>query len=193
MTEQHPATARLGTLADDDLDRVGAPQVVGVHSVARRQQLVDELVGVATLLRGHAAVPGRGRSADLRGAPAERLLGGTRQRSEAHPGDRDRDVEADRFRREPGADHDVGRATLAVALQRVARHAGAEEQQIVEVRQLAFGAEAADVVDPLARCALDVGDRVAIERRRLAQPRTPAGARRVVNDGHVSTPRRCRC
>jgi hypothetical protein len=29
VSEQHPAAARLGALADDDLDRVGAPQVVG--------------------------------------------------------------------------------------------------------------------------------------------------------------------
>ena len=42
MAEQHPAAARLGALADDDLDRVRAPQVVGVHPVARGQQLVDQ-------------------------------------------------------------------------------------------------------------------------------------------------------
>ena len=29
VAEQHPAAARLGALADDDLDRVGAAQVVG--------------------------------------------------------------------------------------------------------------------------------------------------------------------
>ena len=34
LAEQHPATARLGALADNDLDRVGAAQVVGVHPVA---------------------------------------------------------------------------------------------------------------------------------------------------------------
>src|SRR3979409_1923582 len=51
-----PPAAGLGPLADDDLDRVGAAQVVGVHAVARGQQLEDQLVGVLALLRRHAAV-----------------------------------------------------------------------------------------------------------------------------------------
>ena len=73
-----------------------------------------------------------------------------------------------------GPEHDVGVAALAVALERVARDARAEHQQIVEVGEPALGAEAADVVDPLARGALDLGDRVAVEELRLAQPRMPA-------------------
>jgi hypothetical protein len=44
-----------------------------------------------------------------------------------------------------------------------------EEEQIVEVRQAPLRAEPTDVVDALARGALDLGDRVAVERRRLAQ------------------------
>ena len=78
------------------------------------------------------------------------------------------------FAREAVAEHHVGVAALAVALERVARHAGAEEQQVVEVRHPALGAEAADVVDALARGALDLGDRVAVEGGRLAQARMPA-------------------
>ena len=58
--------------------------------------------------------------------------------------------ELDRLGREARAEHDVGGAALAIALQRVARHARAEEQQVVEVGQRALGAEAADVVDALA-------------------------------------------
>jgi len=34
VAEQHSAAARLGPLADHDLDRVGAPQVVGIHAIA---------------------------------------------------------------------------------------------------------------------------------------------------------------
>jgi hypothetical protein len=74
----------------------------------------------------------------------------------------------------PGAEHDVGAAALAVALERVARDAGAEEEQVVEVRQRTLRAEAADVVQALAGRPLDLGDRVAVEQRRLAQPRPPA-------------------
>ncbi len=110
-------------------------------------------------------VPDRARAA------AERLLGRSRQRSEAHAGDRDRDVEVERLRRVPVAQHDIGVAALAVALERVARHARPEEEQVVEVRHAALGPEAADVVDALARGALDLVDRVAVEQRRLAQGR----------------------
>ena len=42
---------------------------------------------------------------------------------------------------------DVGAALLAIAFERIAADRGAEKQQIVEMRQLALGAEAADVVD----------------------------------------------
>ena len=37
LPEQHAAAAGLGALADHDLDRVGAAQVVGIEAVARRQ------------------------------------------------------------------------------------------------------------------------------------------------------------
>jgi hypothetical protein len=61
------------------------------------------------------------------------------------------------------AEDDVGPARLPVALQRVARHARAEEQEVVEVRDAPLGASAADVVDAVARGALDLGDRVPVE------------------------------
>ena len=79
--------------------------------------------------------PGRGRAA------AERLLGRRRERAEAHPGDRDRDLEPDRLAGEAGAEGDVGGAALAIALERVAGDAGAEEEQVVEVGDAALGAE----------------------------------------------------
>ena len=87
----------------------------------------------------------------------------------------------DRLAREAAADHHVGVAALPVALERVAGDARAEEQQVVEVRHPALGAEAADVVDPLARGALDLGDHVAVERRRLAQPGVPTVAAHAVS------------
>jgi hypothetical protein len=40
---------------------------------------------------------------------------------------------------------------------------------VVEVRDPPLRSEAADVVDALARGALDLGDRVAVEQRGLAQ------------------------
>ena len=174
LAEQHAAAARLGALADHDLDRVAAAQVVGVHPVARRQQLVDERLGVPALLLGHAAVAGRRRGPHRGRAAAERLLRRRRQRAEAHARDRDRDLQPERLGGVPVAEHDVGVAALAVALERVARDARAEEQQVVEVRHAPLGAPAADVVDALARRALDLGDHRAVERRRLAQARAPA-------------------
>ena len=69
MAEQHAAAAGLRALADDDLDRVGAAQVVGVHPVARRQQLVDERLRALALLGRHAAVAGRRRGARPRSPP----------------------------------------------------------------------------------------------------------------------------
>ena len=143
---------------------------VGVHPVAGRQVLVDEVLGLAALLGGHAAVPGGGGGADLARAAAEGLLGRRGQRAEAHAGDGDRDVEVQGVPGVAGAENDVGVAALAVPLQRVAGHAGAEEQQVVEVGQRAFGAPSADVVDAGLGGALDAGDGGAVEGRGLAQP-----------------------
>ena len=179
LAEQDPAAARLGALADDDLDRVRAAQVVGVHPVARGQQLVDERLGRGALLGRHAAVAGRRRGAHRARAAAQRLLGRRRERAEAHAGDGDGDVELERALGVAGAEHDVGVAALAIALERIARDARAEQQQVVEVGEAALGAEAADVVDALARGALDLVDDLAAEERRLAQ-------------GHLRTRRRRR-
>ena len=195
VTEQHPAAAGLRALADDDLDRVGLAEVVGVHPVAGGEQLVDEDLRVAALLGRHAAVAGRRRGAHLGRAASERLLRGRGEGAEAHARDRDRDLQLQRLLREPGAERDVGVAALAVALERVAGDAGAEEEEVVEVRHLALGAEAADVVDPLPRRPLDLGDHVAVEERRLAQAglpavRGPSVRPRVVDREVVELPRR---
>ena len=93
LAEQHAAAAGLGALADDDLDGVGLAQVIGVHAVAGGQDLIDEDLRMPALLLRHAAVAGRGRGAGQRRAAAQRLLGGARQRAEAHAGNGDGDLE----------------------------------------------------------------------------------------------------
>jgi hypothetical protein len=183
VPEQHPAAARLRALADDDFDRVGSTKVIRVHPVTRREQLVDQHTRVLALLGRHPAVAGGRRGPDLGGAAAQRLLGRAGQRAEAHARDRDRDVQMNRLARVPRTDHDVGRALLPVALERIARHRSAQEQQVVEVRDAALGAEPADVVHPLARRALDLGDHTPIEGGRFAQPRVPAIDHRRTGQG----------
>ena len=126
---------------------------------------------MAALLRRHAAVAGGGRGAGERRAAAERFLGLGRQRAEAHAGDGDRDLQLDRLLGEARAEHDVGAAFLAIAFERIARDRGAEEQQVVEMRQLALGAGAADVIDAGRRGAADLGQRVVVEGRGLARRR----------------------
>ena len=175
VPEEHPAAAGLGALADDDLDRVRLAQVVGVHAVAGGEELVDEDLRVLALLRRHPAVAGRRRRADLARAPAERLLGRRRERAEAHARDRDRDPQLERLSREAGAERDVRVAPLPVALERIAGDAGAEEEQVVEVGHVSLGAEAADVVDALARGALDLGDHGLVVEGRLPKVPGPLG------------------
>ncbi len=105
LAEQHAAAAGLGALADHDLDGVGAPQIVGVHAVARGQELIDEEVGVTALLLGHAAVAGGGGSPGLAGAAPQGFLGLSRERAEAHAGDGDGNLDMERFLGEAGAEH----------------------------------------------------------------------------------------
>ena len=146
MAEEHAPAAGLGALSDDDLDGVGLAQVVGVHPVPGREELVDEDRRVLALLRRHAAVPvvvdvptsvaprpsasfaGADQGAELMPAIVIRIFS-----SKGRPAARPR--------------RHVRVAALPVALERVAGDAGAEEEQVVEVRHAPLGAEAADVVD----------------------------------------------
>ena len=75
LAQQHPAAAGLGPLAEYHLDSIGLAQVVGVHAVARGQQLIDQNPRLFALLRGHPAVAGRGTRAHFAGTAAERLFG----------------------------------------------------------------------------------------------------------------------
>jgi len=158
LPEEHAAAARLGALAEHHLDGVGLAQVVGVEPVAGRQALVDEDLGRGALLGRHAAVAGRRGGADLRGGPAERVLGGGRQRAERHAGDGDRDVEHDGVLGVAGAQDGLRLAALPVALQRVAGGARGEEQQVVEGGHGPAGAHAADGVAAEGGAFLDLGD-----------------------------------
>src|SRR5260221_8378999 len=132
--------------------------MVWAHPGAGRQELIDECLRALPRLLGHAVVARRRRGPDLGRRTPERLFRGRRERAEAHAGDRDRDLQLDRLAREPRAKDDVRRALLAIALERVAGNTGTEQEQIVEMRQAPLPAEAADVVDALARRALDLGD-----------------------------------
>ncbi len=67
------------------------------------------------------------------------------------------------------AEHGARGALLAVALERIARQRGAQEHQVVEVRDVALGAQAADLVQPGRGRALDVVDDVAIVTCRLLE------------------------
>ena len=158
LPEQHAAAARLGALADDDLDRVGPPQVVGVEPVPRRQALVHQQAGGGSFLVGHAAVAGGRRRAHRGGRLAERGLGGRRQGAEAHAGDRDGDVELNGLAGEPGAEHRLHVALLPVPLERVPGQRGGEEHQVVEGGHVPLGAPAADLVVAVGRGPLDLRD-----------------------------------
>ena len=171
LAEQHSTAAGLCSLTDNDLDRIGAAKVVGVHAVARREQLVHELLRVAALFFGHAAVTGRRAGADGGRAAAERLFRLRREGAEAHAGNRDRNVELDRVLGVARAERHGRVAALAVALERVARNARAEQQQVIEVRHLALRAKATNVVDPFAGFALDLMDYVAVKECGFAHPR----------------------
>ena len=169
LAQQHPAAAGLGTLAQHDLDRVGLAQVVGIHAIARGQKLVDQRLRLPALLRGHAAVARSRAATHLAGTAAQSLLGLRRQRAETHPGDGDRDIEVDGLLGIAHTQHHIRVAALAIALERVARHAGTEKDQVVEMRHAALGAPAADIVDPGAGGALDLVDHIAVEGGRFSQ------------------------
>src|SRR6202035_5506716 len=158
LPEQHAAASRLRALANDDLDRLAGAQMARVEAIARRQYLVDEDFRLAALFLAHAAITGRRAGPNRAGAAAERPLGIGAERAKAHSGDRDRDLQFDRLCRETGAERQVGGAALAIAFERVARDRGAEQYEVVETRQRAQSAEAADLVEPFIGRALDLSD-----------------------------------
>ena len=62
----------------------------------------------------------------------------------------------DRLLGEAGPEPDIGGAFLAIALEGIARDRGAEKKQVVEGRQLALRAEAADLIEALIGGTVDL-------------------------------------
>jgi hypothetical protein len=183
LAQEHAAAAGFGALAEHDFDGVGLTEVVRVHAVAGREVLVDEVLGLAALLRRHAAVAGGCGCSHLGRAAPERLFGVDGQGAEAHAGDGYRGLQVQRPARVAVTEDDVGFALFAVALQGVAGHRRAKEQQVIEVRDLALGAPAADVIDAGGRGPLDVRDGGPVKRGGLAQAElsgVPGRERRVL-------------
>ena len=161
--QQHTAATGFGALPQDDFNGVGLAQIVRVHAIARWQILINQMLRLAAFFRGHAAVTRGGAGARDGRATAQGFLGIGRQSTEAHAGDGHRNLQVNRLLGEPVAEDHIGATLLAIAFERVARHAGAEQQQVVEVRQFTLGAAAANVVDAGFRGALDFLDGQAVE------------------------------
>src|SRR5699024_12666678 len=97
LSQQHTASTRFLSLADYDLDRIRSSQVIRVHAVARRQQLVDQFVRMSTFFFGHPAVTGGCGSSHRRSTSAQSLFGLGRKRPEAHPRNGNGDVQVHRL------------------------------------------------------------------------------------------------
>ena len=110
---------------------------------------------MAALLGGHAAVAGGGTGAHFGCAPAQGFLGLGGQRTKTHAGDGDGGFDGERVLGVAGAQRDPGFAFFPVALQRVAGHAGAEQEQVVKGGQPPLGTEATNIVDALPGGPLD--------------------------------------
>ena len=170
LPQKHAATARLSALADNDFDAVGAPEIIRVHTIARRQHLINQGLGGFALFRRHAAIARSGAGARRRRAQTEGLLGMGAERAEAHAGDGDRDFQFDRLLGVARPQRDAGFAALAVAFQWVARCRGTEEQQIIQRGKLALGAKATDGINAFIGHALNLGNNRAREGVRFFEP-----------------------
>src|ERR1700753_1716317 len=106
-----------------------------VEAIARLDALVEALRAIAALVGDHAAFTRAGRGAGHSGATGQRDLGLERERAEAHAGDVDRDIETQRALR-LRADHGLGQALLAVALDDEAGQGARQEREIVPARDL---------------------------------------------------------
>lgn len=167
--QQHTAATGLGALPQNDFDGIGLAQVIRVHAITRRQVLVNQVLGLAAFFRRHATVARGGTGACNSGAAPQGFFRIGRQCTEAHAGDCHRNFQVDRLLGEPVTEDYIRSAFLTVAFQRVARDACTEQQQVVEVRQLALGTTAANVIDAGLGGTLDFLDSQTIKGGRLAQ------------------------
>ena len=133
LAHQMAAEPDLAALADEELASIGEPQMMRVEAVARLDALIEPLDRVAPLVRDHAAFARAGGRARHGGAAGERDLGLVGERAEAHAGHIDRNVE---HHRPLGlrADHRLGVAFLAIALDDEAGQRARQESQIVPMR-----------------------------------------------------------
>lgn len=169
LAEQHAAATGLGSLPDHHLDRIRAAQILRIHAVTRRQVLIHERLRMTALLIRHTAVAGGGRRSRSRRTASECFLGGTGECSEAHAGDGDRNLQMDRLLREARSQNDGGVAFLAVAFERIARDRCAEKEKVVEMRDLALGAGASDIINAGRSRTADFRKRIVVEGRGLAR------------------------
>ena len=168
LAHQMAAETDLAALADEEFASIRQPQMMRVEAVARLDALIEPLHRVAPLVRDHAAFAGAGGRARHGRAARERDLRLVGERAEAHAGDVDRDVE----RHRPlgaRADHRLGIAFLAIALDDEAGQRAGQKRQIVPVRDLLEQREAAHAVAAELRLDMDVVDDFRREDLTLAE------------------------
>ncbi len=168
LAHQMAAEADLAALADEELAGVGEAQMMRVEAVARLDALIEPLDRVAALVGDHAALARAGGGARHGGAAGERDLGLVGQRAEAHAGHIDRDVE---HHRPLGAraDHRLGLAFLAIALDDEARQRAGQEGEIVPMGDLLEQREAAHAVAAELGLHVDVVDDLRREDLAMAE------------------------
>ena len=168
LPHQMAAESDLAALADEELAGIGEPQMMRVEAVARLDALVEPLDRVAPLVGDHAAFARAGGRARHGGAAGERDLRLEGQRAEAHARHIDRDVE---HHRPLGAraDHRLGVAFLAIALDDEAGQRAGKESQIVPMRDLLEQREAAHAVAAKLGLHMDVVDDLRREDLALAE------------------------
>ena len=168
LTHQMTAQAHLAPLADEELTGVGEHQVVRIEPVPALDQLVVPLRRVVALGRDHAAFAGAGCGARHGGAAGEGDLRLVAQRTKAHAGDVDRNVE---HQGSLGArsDHGARFALFPIALDDEARQRAGQESQIVPARDLLEQREAAHAIAAELALDVDIVDDFGREERAVAE------------------------
>src|SRR2546421_997352 len=153
LAHQVTTQAHLAALADEELAGIGEAQMIRVETVARLDALIEPLRGIAALVGDHAAFARTGRGAGHGRAARQRDLRLIAERTKAHAGDVDRDVQ---HQRPLGtrSDDGLGLAFLAIALDHETRERAGQERQVVPAGDFLEQREAAHAV--AAELALDM-------------------------------------